>query len=290
MASSRTSAKTRVGWALFTLGILLAALSPVGAASAGAATPAIATTPGPDPVCERTLAEVRAHLVAHRTEFDFATAAAYLLERSAKPCGWMVGANGYVALELEPPADVVPAVDRGCIVPGLVTPCTVDDRDGSEEPAYPLPVGHAEWLIDTTLRIVPCQMPGSGTGTIRGEVLGIAFGNWTAAGTWKVVMADLQVAGDSGTFGGTQGGGIGVITVAGAALPAMGETNGWCVETTTTTLVQQTCWWLVIYSSCTQKVETKVTLTPCAAEARQELFPLAGVLSLQHFYATNTPC
>jgi hypothetical protein len=69
-----------------------------------------------------------------------------------------------------------------------------------------------------------------------------------------------------------------------------GDSGATCLQTETVTVVEESCWWLIFWTQCTQKVETSVSLSLCGASASQDMLGI-GLLTYAHTYSVdNNPC
>lgn len=138
---------------------------------------------------------------------------------------------------------------------------------------------------------VACAMGGGGDGTITATILGIVLDEATAAGEWTGANGVVDLTGTAAVISGNQAGLAGGMFVGPAGpLPAVGDSGATCLETTSVTAVEEKCWWLIIYTKCTTKVTTKVSLTLCGASANQDFAGL-GLLTYDHeFVAKGDPC
>lgn len=128
------------------------------------------------------------------------------------------------------------------------------------------------WTLDK----VPCTLPGKGDGTIRVKVLSLPVGgSYTAAGEWEPLEEDKEIVEVSGTgalVSGVQASTAGTMFLSALPIPSIGgETGGWCNEVEEATVVKESCWWLVIWWSCTQEVKVTIRLVACGATAKQML-------------------
>lgn len=140
-------------------------------------------------------------------------------------------------------------------------------------------------------KVVPCMESGEGAGTITAYILGIVFDEQSAVGQWTGEGGVVHVTGTAALVSGTQASGAGGMFVGPVGpLTSVGNTRATCLETETVTVIEEKCWWLIIYTQCTQKVETKVSLSPCGATAEQDMLG-RGLIVYEHSYEVdNNPC